>query len=54
MEKINIPSLSRWPGPFKVLATCLILALLTGYGVSLLQVFDRSHFDMMKTVAYYR
>ncbi|MBI2340506.1 MAG: hypothetical protein HYU99_09120 [Deltaproteobacteria bacterium] len=61
MEKIKAAGppanpfpLCRWPGPFRWLATCLILTLLTGYGVSLLQVFDRSHFDMMKTVAYYR
>ncbi|MBI4412098.1 MAG: hypothetical protein HY541_06415, partial [Deltaproteobacteria bacterium] len=50
----NAFSLSLWPAPLKVLATCLILTLLTGYGVSLLQVFDRSHFDMMKTILYYR
>lgn len=52
--EIDLPPLSHWPQPFKWLATCLILTLLVGYGISLLQVFDRSHFDMIKTVMYYR
>lgn len=53
MEKTNL-SLSTFPVSLKVLATCFVLTLLLGYGVSLLQVYDRTHFEMAKTLLYYR
>ncbi len=38
----------------KVLVTCFVLSLMVGYGISLLQVFNRTSFDAKKTVQYYR
>lgn len=38
----------------RTLATGIIITLLLGYLVSLLQVYDRSHFNMSDTARYYR
>ena len=51
MEKIKLLKL---PISLKVLCTCYILTILLGYAVSLVQIFDRTHFDMVETVTYYR
>ncbi|MBI3540923.1 MAG: hypothetical protein HY073_02125 [Deltaproteobacteria bacterium] len=40
--------------PLKVLITCFVGTLLLGYVAALLQVFDRTHFDMAHTLLYYR
>ncbi len=47
-------SLSQFPLAIKVLCACYILSNLLSYGVALLQVYDRSHYDMDKTITYYR
>lgn len=39
---------------FKSLSTCLILTLLIGYAVSIVQIYNRSQFDLKKTVLHYR
>lgn len=51
MEKIRLNRLST---SLKMLCTCYLLTILIGYGISLVQVFDRTQFDMAKTVLYYR
>lgn len=38
----------------KTLAACLIITLLIGYAVSLVQIYDRSHFNLKQTIQYYR
>ncbi len=40
--------------PLKVLITLVTLAIGFGYGVSLLQVHDRSDFNRQKAIAYFR
>ncbi len=48
-------TLSNLSSSLKTLATGIILTLLLGYAISILQVYDRSHhFDMKKTIQYYR
>ncbi len=46
--------LSEFVSPFKVLCTAYIITLLVGYAVSMLQIYDRSHFDLEQVVHYYR
>lgn len=38
----------------KTLVTCCVLGLAVGYGVSLLQVYNRSHFKKEDTLRHYR
>lgn len=38
----------------KILCIAYIFTLLAGYGVSILQIYERSHFDMKRVVLYYR
>lgn len=40
--------------PLKVLITCFVGTMLLGYAAALLQVFDRTHFDLAHTLLYYR
>jgi len=47
-------TLKNFPPALRVACTCLILTILCGYAVAILQVYSRSHFDMQKTVQYYR
>jgi hypothetical protein len=42
------------PFSFKILITCFLVTLSLGYIVALLQVFDRTHFDVAQTLLYYR
>lgn len=42
------------PSPLKVLATSLITTLWIGYGVALLQIFDRTTYTLAKVLLYYR
>lgn len=46
--------LRNLPLSAKTLATCLIITLLIGYAVSLVQIYDRSHFNLKQTIQYYR
>ncbi len=50
----NKSLLAGWPLARKIGATCFIVTLLLGYLIAVLQIYDRSHFDMQKTVQYYR
>lgn len=54
MESPSLPRLSQFSRPAKILCTGYLITLLIGYGVALLQVYDRSHFDMGHAVSYYR
>lgn len=54
MEINNLKRLSRWPLSFKIVATYFIITLLIGYFVSLVQVYERSHFDLSRVILYYR
>lgn len=47
-------SLSQLEIPLKLACTGFIILILLGYAVALLQVYDRSHFDMQETVLQYR
>lgn len=46
--------LSNLPLSLKILVTCFVCTLLLGYGVALLQVYDRTHFDVARILLYYR
>lgn len=50
----NKITLSRLSLSLKTLSVALIITLMIGYAVSLIQVYHRSHFDLNKTVKYYR
>ena len=52
MAKNN--ALQEAPSPFKVLATSLIATIWVGYGVALLQIFDRTTYTLSKVLLYYR
>lgn len=46
--------LSTLPLSLKVIATCFVLAVGIGYGVAMLQVFNRTGLEVGKTVIHYR
>lgn len=38
----------------KTLVTCFILTILMGYVIALVQVYDRTHFDLSRAILFYR
>jgi len=46
--------LSRAVLSLKVLATCCVFALAVGYSVSMLQVYNRSHYKKEEAILHYR
>ncbi|GEM_PF-1683193 len=50
----NKIQLSSLPLSLKILVTCFVCTLILGYGVALLQVYDRTHFDVARILLYYR
>jgi len=54
MEKIKLPSLAKFPVPLKVLCTFFIMTILMGYMISIIQIYDRTQFNMEKTKTHYR
>ncbi|MDO8520050.1 MAG: hypothetical protein Q7T11_07815 [Deltaproteobacteria bacterium] len=47
-------TLIKAPSPLKVLATSLITTIWIGYGVALLQIFNRTTFNLANVILYYR
>ena len=54
MEKTDRWSLGTLCPSLKVLVTCFILTLMAGYAVALLQVNERTRFDLAQTLLHYR
>ena len=42
------------PTPIKLLITCFVLSLLMGYVIAILQIYNRTQFDVGHTIQYYR
>lgn len=54
MEKNSSSTLRLWSFSLKTVATCAIFTILMGYTVSLVQIYNRTSYDLSRAVEYYR